>query len=51
MKDALNENTARIEAGPDAPAVVTCLACGGAVVLRSSVLEYTTVPETKQEPR
>jgi hypothetical protein len=41
MKDALNENNARIEAGPDAPEVATCLgmpfipACGGVVVLRS----------------
>ena len=41
MKDALNENNTRVEAGPDAPEVATCLgmpfipACDGVVVLRS----------------
>jgi hypothetical protein len=41
MKDALNEDNALIEAGPDAPEQATCLgmpfipACGGTVVLRS----------------
>jgi hypothetical protein len=35
MKDALNENTARIEAGPNAPTMATCPACRGVVVLRS----------------
>jgi hypothetical protein len=41
MKDALNEDNALIEAGPDASEVATCLgmpfipACGGTVVLRS----------------
>jgi hypothetical protein len=35
MKDALNENNARVEAGPDAPEVATCPTCGGVVVLRS----------------
>jgi uncharacterized C2H2 Zn-finger protein len=35
MKDALNEDNALIEAGPDAPEVAQCPACGGIVVLRS----------------
>jgi hypothetical protein len=35
MKDALNEDKARIEAGPNAPEVATCPACDGVVVLRS----------------
>ena len=35
MKDALNENNARVEAGPKVPEVTTCPSCGGVVVLRS----------------
>ena len=35
MKDALNEDNALIEAGPDAPEVATCPSCRGVVVLRS----------------
>jgi len=35
MKDALNEDDARVEAGPDAPDLAACPDCGGVVVLRS----------------
>ena len=35
MKDALNEDDRLVEAGPDAPKVATCPACGGVVDLRS----------------
>jgi len=35
MKEALNEDNARVEAGPNAPQVATCPACGGVVDLRS----------------
>ena len=34
MKDALDQNDALVEAGPDAPEVATCPACGGTVNLR-----------------
>ena len=34
MKDALDHNDTRIEAGPDAPEVATCPACSGIVDLR-----------------
>jgi len=35
MKDALVENDTRVVAGPDAPKVATCPACGTVVELRS----------------
>jgi hypothetical protein len=35
MKDALDQNDVYVEAGPDAPEVATCPACGGTVNLRS----------------
>jgi uncharacterized C2H2 Zn-finger protein len=35
MKDALNEDNALIEAGPDGPEQAKCPACEGTVVLRS----------------
>jgi hypothetical protein len=35
MKDAVNEEDRLVEAGPDAPTVATCPACGGGVELRS----------------
>jgi hypothetical protein len=34
VKDALDQNDTLIEAGPDAPEVATCSACGGTVDLR-----------------
>ncbi|MEA3374714.1 MAG: hypothetical protein U9R72_00705 [Chloroflexota bacterium] len=35
MKDGLAKNDMRVVAGPDAPEVATCPACGGIVDLRS----------------
>jgi hypothetical protein len=34
VKDALNERSAHVEAGPHAPEIATCPACGGTVDLR-----------------
>ena len=34
MKDALDHNDTRVNAGPDAPPVATCPDCGGTVDLR-----------------
>jgi hypothetical protein len=35
VKDALNKDHLRVKAGPHAPKVATCPACGGTVDLRS----------------
>jgi hypothetical protein len=35
MKDALDNNDTRVMAGPDAPGVASCPACGATVDLRS----------------
>jgi hypothetical protein len=35
MKDAVNKDDQLVEAGPDAPKMATCPACGSGVELRS----------------